>query len=389
MNVLVASHSYPSHLSILAGSFVHNQVRFLSEHCQIRSVSPTPWFPFPGFGRWSAHRETARREMMDGIEVLRPRYVTYPRRLLLSGVWRSYLRALRGVASGQVPDVIHAHYAYPDGLAAVHYGQGVDRPVVITVHGHDMKDLSLNPQWRPLVAEALGRAAAVIAVSGELARLVEELGVSRDRIKQIPNGVDCTLFKLRPNKQPGQGGWKILYVGRYDPAKGIGVLLDAAARLCAAGHDIQVTLVGGSASTGRGESFRRQASELKLQDRVRFLDEVPSAELPRHMGEADLFVLPSFSEGLPLVLVEALASGLPVVVTPCGGPEEVVREDESVGRLAQVGDPVDLERQIAHVIAHYDDYDRQAIRQFARERYDYRTIASSIKDVYDEVVAAR
>ena len=152
MRVLITSHGYPSSLSQLAGSFVHNQARFLQAHCDIRCVSPTPWFPLPGFGRWSAYRRTPRREVMDGIDLARPRYVRIPRRVLLSQEWRSYLRALiRAAGEGERgEDVIHAHYAYPDGLAAVHYARrrgGI--PVVVTVHGHDIKDLAAGRQaWR-------------------------------------------------------------------------------------------------------------------------------------------------------------------------------------------------------------------------------------------------
>ena len=384
MNVLVSSHLYPSSLSQLAGSFVHNQVRFLKEHCHIESIVPTPWFPFPGFGRWSAYRKALRREQMDGVEVRRPRYVTYPRRFMLATAWRSYLKALK-VATDRLPDVIHAHCAYPDGLAAVHFGRSISRPVVITVHGHDMKDLSRHPRWRGLIREALQGADAIIAVSKELASLVEEVsGIPAASIKRIPNGVDCSLFSFDGSRRPGEGAWKILYVGRFDPAKGIGLLLEACAALIAQGRDIQLRLVGGGASTGRGEAFVHQAHELGLSDRVAFVNEVAWQDIPQQMAEADLFVLPSLSEGFPLVIVEALASGLPVVSTRCGGPEEVI--DDSVGRLAAIGDVADLQRQIAYVIDHYDSYDRASIRQLAEETFDYRTIALRIKSVYDEVV---
>ena len=214
--------------------------------------------------------------------------------------------------------------------------------------------------------------------------MVEEVsGIPASSINRIPNGVDCSLFGFDGSRRPGESSWKILYVGRFDPAKGIGLLLEACAALIAQGRDIELRLVGGGA-TGRGEVFVQQARELGLSDRVAFVDEVAWQDIPQQMAEADLFVLPSFSEGFPLVVVEALASGLPVVATRCGGPEEVI--DDSVGRLAAVGDVADLQRQIAYVIDHYDSYDRSSIRQLAEEKFDYRTIALRIKSVYDEVV---
>ena len=386
MKILIAAHGYPSSVSRLAGSFVHNQVRFLQAHCAIRCVSPTPWFPLPGFGRWSAYGGTSRREVMDGIDVARPRYVTLPRRVLLAHVWRSYLRALIRAAGEGGEDVIHAHYAYPDGLAAVHYARrrgGI--PVVITVHGHDIKDLAAGREdWRRVVTQALEGATTVIAVSEELAQLVRQLGIAPDKVHVIHNGVDGEVFKPTGSKTGREGKRRLLYVGRFDVAKGLKVLLAAAARLRAGGRDLQLTFVGGGAA-GTAEPFQREAHRLGVADIADFIDEVPWSEMPAVMSAADLLVLPSFSEGLPLVLVEAMACGLPLVATRCGGPIEVV--EEMVGRLVEVGDEVDLERGIAHVLDHYDSYDRDAIRRRALERFDYRRIVERIHSVYENAMS--
>jgi glycosyltransferase involved in cell wall biosynthesis len=221
----------------------------------------------------------------------------------------------------------------------------------------------------------------VIAVSRELGQLAEGLGARGLRV--IPNGVDCELF--RPgNRRPGEGGWRLLYVGRFDAAKGLGVLLEALALLRQRRGDISLKLVGGSAATGTAAPFRAQAARLGLEEGVEFAPEVPWQEVPRQMAGADLFVLPSFSEGLPLVLVEALACGLPLVATRCGGPEEVVQE--GVGKLVEVGDVAGLARGIEEVLDHYGAYDRQAIRRRAEEEYDYRRIAARLFAVYEEVL---
>ncbi|MBM4321815.1 MAG: glycosyltransferase family 4 protein, partial [Deltaproteobacteria bacterium] len=161
MDVLIASHLYPSAVSRTAGSFVHNQARFLRERVSLRCVAPVPWWPLPWPGRWGAYHRLPDREVIDGIEVRRPRYLLLPRRWLFGCAWRTYLGALERAATPA--DVLHAHCAYPDGLAAVHGGRRTRTPVVITVHGHDLKDLgSRGSPWRRRVAAALAGADAVI-----------------------------------------------------------------------------------------------------------------------------------------------------------------------------------------------------------------------------------
>ena len=84
MKVLLLSHLYPNVISKLSGSFVHNQARFLQDHCQLEVVAPVPWFPLPGFGLWSAYRHVPRCEVLDGIEVRHPRRFAVPRRIFLA-----------------------------------------------------------------------------------------------------------------------------------------------------------------------------------------------------------------------------------------------------------------------------------------------------------------
>ena len=385
MNVLVLSHLYPNPISRVYGSFVHNQLRFLRSHCQIEVVAPVPWFPLPGFGSWSRYRHVPRSEVLDGIQVRHPRRLALPRRLLFTRLWRFHLKALVDSVE-QVPNLIHAHCAYPDGRAAGEYGARTGRPVVITVHGSDIKILPrLNPRWRQLTVEALTRAAAVIAVSRDLRNETLQLGVRPDQVRCIPNGVDCRLFSGGGSRRPGEGGWRLLYVGRFVKEKGLRVLLEALAKVRLHRSDVSLVLIGGNAATGTAGPFLPQVRELGLSDCVAFEDAVPWEDLPGRMAAADLFVLPSFSEGLTTSLVEAMACGLPVVVTRCGGPEEMV--DDSVGRLVAVGDAEDLAAGILAVIDGYESYDRSEIRRQAEERYDYRRVAGELHALYKEVLA--
>ena len=384
MKVLLLSHLYPNVISKISGSFVHNQARFLKEHCQLEVVVPVPWFPLPGFRLWSAYRHIPHREVLDGIEVRHPRRLALPRRMFFTKQWRFHLKALLNAVE-DVPDIIHAHCSYPDGRAAIEYGLQIGRPVVITAHGSDVKILpKLKPQWRQQIVEALTQAAAVIAVSQELRREVVQLGIPADKVHCIPNGVDCQLFTATGSHQPAKKGWRLLYVGRFVEAKGLRVLLAALATVRSQGRDVSLTLIGGHPATGTADPFLAQVNDLSLSEHVSFEDAVPWEELPTYMADADLFVLPSFSEGLTTSLVEAMACGLPVVATRCGGPEEVVTEE--VGRLVAVGDAEDLAAGILAVLDQYDRYDRAAIRRQAEERYDYRRVAARIHELYEDVL---
>lgn len=387
MKVLVLSHLYPNSYAPASGTFVHNQLRFLREYCSIEVAAPVPWFPVPGFGRWSAYRRVPRVEVVDGMRICHPRRLALPRRILFTRQWRFHLRALERCDLA-VPDLVHAHCAYPDGRAAVEYGARHGKPVVVTVHGFDIKRLPrLDPRWRRLTVEALERADAVVAVSRDLRNDVLKLGVRAEKVRWIPNGVDCRLFSSGASpRTPGEGGWRLLYVGRFVEQKGLRVLLETLALIRRRRSDVSLTLIGGHPATGTSEPFLEQVGALGLSDCVEFRDAVPPEEMPRHMAGSDLVVLPSFYDSFGIVLIEAMACGLPVVATRCGGPEEVV--DDRAGRLVETGDANDLAAGILAVIDRYSGYDRQAIRRVAAERYDYREVVGQIYELYEEVLGA-
>ena len=389
MRVLVASHLYPSSVSLTSGSFVQNQVRYLQEYCDICVVSPTPWFPpIPGFGRWSALGRVRRRDQDGGVQVARPAFFSPPRRWLFSRRWRSYLAALERALqlSPQMwPELLHAHCAYPDGLAATELGLRLGVPAVITVHGADVNELpNADPSWRALVVEALSRAERVIANGEDLRRRVLAMGLPEQKVTVVPNGVDCSLF--RPgDREPGSSGWRLVYVGRFTDKKGVGVLLEAMSILRRSRDDVQLSLVGGGA-TGAAAPYVRRVEELGLGNCVELVDEVAWRQIPARLAAADALVLPSFYESFGLVLVEAMACGLPVVATRCGGPEDIV--DESNGILVRVGDAEDLARGLDEVLADYGSYDRAAIRRHVEQEYDYRRLAGDIHQVYEKALGA-
>jgi teichuronic acid biosynthesis glycosyltransferase TuaC len=384
VKVLVTSRLYPSSAYPGRGTFVHNQARFLSPHCVLEVIAPIPWCPpIPGLGKWNSFGWTDHRETLDGIDVRYPRYLSLPRRLLFSRAWRFYLTALRRAMTAP-PDLIHAHLAYPDGLAAAHLGRQLGCPVVISVHGHDVRELpDAKPRWRQLVAAALEASAAVIASSADVRTRLLDLGIPESKIHFVPQGVDCQLFRPNRSRTPGADGWQLLYVGRFDSRKGLEVLLEAIALLRQRRDDFRLKLIGGSPVSGGTDAFRAQAARLELIDCVEFADEQPWTAIPVQLAAADLLVLPSFYDSFGIVLIEAMACGLPVVATRCGGPEDIVTDE--VGRLVEVGNAESLAAGIGAVLDRYECYDREKIRRCAEERYDYHRLAARIVEIYEKV----
>ena len=332
LNVLLFSSLYPNAAMPNFGVFVENRLRHLlaTGEVEARVVAPVPWFPsrHPSFGtyaRWASVQPTENR---DGIEVRHPRYPLPPKLGMLP---HPFLMAMGSLAtmrrirrSGFAFDLIDAHYFYPDGVAALLLGAWFGRPVTITARG---TDLNLYPQRFPLVrrmiAWAAGRAQASIAVSSALAHTLLELGAPPDRVHILRNGVDLELFRpldrtpLR--RDLGLSGAVLASVGHLIERKGHHLVIEALAALT--GCTLLVVGEGPERS-----ALQRQAEELGVGGRVRFLGEVAHARLAEVYAAADLLVLASSREGWPNVVLEAMACGTPVIAAPVEGVPEMITE---------------------------------------------------------------
>jgi glycosyltransferase involved in cell wall biosynthesis len=148
-------------------------------------------------------------------------------------------------------------------------------------------------------------------------------------------GVDVREFRPAGGSAHDRGPVKILAVGRLLPLKGHAVLLEAAARLVSDGAPVQITIVGDGHERARLEQL---AARLGVDRDVRFAGAVGRDVLPDYYAQADIFCLPSFAEGVPVVLMEAMAAGLPVVATRVAGIPELIRDEQS-GLLVSPGRP--------------------------------------------------
>ena len=262
---------------------------------------------------------------------------------------RAYRReraAIAALCRAVRPDVVHTHGYRPDVVDA-----GVARhlqiPVVTTAHGFTGGPLR-NRVYEYLQRRAFRRFDAVVTVSRSLTAHLMRAGVSKSRIHTVPNAWHrraAALDRATARRLLGlpPEGFVVGWVGRLSGEKGPDVLVDALPHL----NDVplEVSVMGSGVEQ---RSLERRARELGVADRVRWHGIVPEAE--RLFAAFDVCVLSSRTEGTPMVLFEAIAAGVPVVVTNVGGVPDVVSREEAV--VVRPGDPAALAAGIRDVYDH-------------------------------------
>ncbi len=281
-------------------------------------------------------------------------------------------------------DLIHAHFVYADGVVASRLAQRFSVPYVITDQAPWLPWLDRRC-LREVAVPAARQAAALTCVSEFLRSTIHHYLGPTAPVAVIPNGVDEHLFM--PGDEDARDVSQIAYIGLINFNKGIDVLLDAMTRIVARDDRARLVLVGGSYYRNtqiQEERLRQRAQEMALTERVTFLGRLPPAEVARIMRESAVVVLPSRAETFGSVLIEALASGTPVVATASGGPEEIVTED--VGRIVPVGDAEALADALVDVMANADSYEPERLRTYALSRYRWSTIAEQYLHVYADAL---
>jgi glycosyltransferase involved in cell wall biosynthesis len=269
-----------------------------------------------------AHRRVWGRAVQgwqDGYEAPPPphRLLRYPT-FRLPKVGESAARAagVRSVlAATRTPvDLVHGHFLLGVAPAAARVGRALRVPVVLTAHGTDVRFLEggLPPARRDEILAACAAASTVVAVSADLARRLVQVGVEERRVEVLPMGVDADVFapgeRAAARRELGlpDAGPIVLFVGRVTPDKGVIVLSEAAHRL---DRDTRVFAAGPAEVTPPG---------------IELLGVLAPRELARWLVAADVMCLPSFAEGTPVSVAEALATGTPVVATSVGGiPDQI------------------------------------------------------------------
>jgi teichuronic acid biosynthesis glycosyltransferase TuaC len=351
-------------------------------------IAPRPFLP-----RWAAaipkYRVLAAipaYETRFGLAVWRPSYPALPRLsvslspLLMYRWVRPLVRRL--LVAGFDFDLIDAHYFYPDGAAAALLGREFSRPVVITASGTDLNVLPRYAVPRRWIRYAAGRAAGLVTVSLALKHQLTALGVAAERIAVIANGVDLEMFrpadKASIRTRHLLSGTVLLSVGNLLPFKG---------------HDIAVStlpllpdatlLIAGSGPDHR--RLKRLAQDCGVTERVRFLGQVAHRELSDFYAAADVLVHMSSREGMPNVVLEAMACGTPVVAGAVGGIPEIVSPPLH-GRLLPSRTPQALAEAVNELSRFPPD--RSAIRRRAEE-FTWETSTQRQTEQFSSILSSR
>ena len=338
LRVLLFSTVFPNGPQPHHGVFVRERMRGLPADVEVRVVAPAPWFPLVSGLRSGYRPPIAREEIQDGVQVLHPRSLSFPGLLkCLDGIlmFLSTLPALIRLRREFPFQAIDAHFAYPEGLAAVLAGLVLRVPVTITLRG-TLPQLAVFRLRRPQLRFALRRAARVIAVSESLKADAVALGIPAEKVRVIENGIDPEIFRPvdRTEARRALGlpkyGPLLVSVGTLSERKGFHLVMEAMAKLGKRWPTLRFAIVGGNGAEGAMEEELRQlAARLKIADRVVFAGPRKSGELAAWYGAADLSVLASSHEGCPNVVLESLACGTPVIGTPVGNVPELLDSPET------------------------------------------------------------
>lgn len=292
------------------------------------------------------------------------------------------------------PDIIQAHSSMWGGLAAAWIKEKYGIPYVITEHrgrftGKDPRATRLIRNWHvPLLQTAFGKANHIVTVSKPVQHGILQISPqSGTKMSVIPNMTDTRFFCPANTISPDKQTWEkphpftFICVSHLERNKGVDRLLQAFAILKEKIKHIRL-IIGGDGPEKR--KLKRLCSDLALNDVVFFAGHMERRTLLHKLQTSHAFVLSSVFESFGVVLIEAMACGLPLISTRSGGPEEIINNDN--GLLTAGNEPTMLASAMEAMISGYAGYDRQVIRQIAEEKYSQHVIAKQYIALYSTII---
>lgn len=278
------------------------------------------------------------------------------------------------------PDIVHVHNAWLAGTASADLLRSVDIPFCLTEHSTYYARNIIPEEFFPLLRKVYSAAAARIAVSPSLMKMLIDLQLATD-IKFIPNILDPLFTEPLPDVEKDRGIFTFFNVAELTEKKGHSILLRAFASAFGGNKNIRL-IIGGSGDLM--DELKALCFSLKIDGQVQFTGMLDRESLRSKMILADVFVLPSLFETFGVVVIEAMSCGKPVIATSCGGPENIL--DESSGVLVAPGDIAALSNAMIDMQINAASYDAAIIRSKALDHYGPEVVAKSIEAVYADIL---
>jgi glycosyltransferase involved in cell wall biosynthesis len=397
IDLIVLSGMFPRKYSPYSGTFVYEQVKALRRFIKGRIIVivPVPWSPKLLWFRkkWREYGETIKEEVRKEISVYYPRYFAIPGKYFfpLQGFFM-YLSARSTIkqfvkANGNNRTILHAHAILPAGLAAIFLKKEFAINTVITAHGSDINIYPFITRLTYLMTKlVLQNSDRLVAVSEKLKEKIQNITLRSD-IKVVTNGVNLEKFADGENHNYNcskqTDSCTILFVGTVCFEKGIRELFQAFKLLKKEHDNLHLTLVGKNIIQQWIEAF---IEKNQLHDFIELAGMVDHDFIKKYYSHASIFVLPSYSEGMPTVMFEAMANSLPIIISRVGGVEEVIR-DHINGLLIDPHNHNDLCEKLKLLIENEDLRHTLGDNAFCDvKKYTWKHNAINMNMIYNEIL---
>jgi len=332
-----------------------------------------------------------QRQVIDGIEVVRAPFIPiYPFYLYIHGV---FVNKLFKSLESEI-DIVHVHTPLPPIIKT-------SLPVITTVHTPMLTDyfyvkidslyslfskISSRFVSYPLELKHINASDIIVTVSNPIAKELKEYNLDPEDVIVVGNGVDEKFFFPNQKKSVNDDKY-ILYTGRMDREKGLFDLVECGRYICNERSDISFIFAG----SGRDLNIlKHKTRKAGLQDRFIFLGQVDKNHIVKLYQKASIFVFPSYHEGLPTVLLEAMSCGLPIIATDVRGNRDLISQGEN-GILIPTGEPKKIAEAINMLLE--DEKLRIYLGKNARntiiEKYTWEIIANKMLRYYESLVGAQ
>lgn len=352
MDLIVISAMFPKKYSPHSGTFVYEQVKALRRLIKgrITVIVPVPWSPRLLWFRkkWKEYGKTEREDVVDNIKIYYKRHIVVPCYIFFPFQGLSMYLSVKSlvkklIKSNKRMTIMHTHTILPSGLAGVLLAKKFKIPHICTIHGSDINIYPFYSKLSFLLTKyTLKKCDYIVAVSNKIKEKILSIEEGVKSISVIHNGADSRHFFPMPKETAKQrlgineNRKIILFIGNLHPVKGVNYLIEAFNLLVRdyKENNVILFLIGDG---NEREKLTSLARSLRIEEKVFFWGRKPHSEIPLWLNIADIFVLPSISEGFPTIIPETLMCGVPVVASDVGGISEIIINGET-GILCRPGD---------------------------------------------------